>query len=207
MTVLHDRAIATPTLDLLPRAILDRIRRLPVEHDRFVERVLAYHAMDDDGLLRRTEICLGNLERVVDQDESGEADLQVVLVPELWERIVPGVRATLRRITSSLAEYQSSEASIFARLLGPRKCSQLQASASQLRARIAAAAELDAQSLVERVRFAIAGSRAVDRWAPTDHVYDPAFVYCLTPVLARRALDRSRSQVRTESTPKIPETP
>jgi hypothetical protein len=45
--------------------------------------------------------------------------------------------------------------------------------ADKLRRRISHASRVDVGTLVEQVRFAIAGSRAADRWSPTDRVYEP----------------------------------
>ena len=176
--------------DLVPSTILMRIAA--VDRLEFLEGIAHYAAMNDDDLLRATEGCLRNLERLDDLAGS-DGDLQLILVPEIWERIRPGTRDMLRRISSTLAEYNPdpSRPTIFARMLLPDTQERLREDAEDLRQRIKLAARLDVRALVEQVRFAIAGSRAADRWSPADCVYGPAFVYRLVPAIACRASSRA----------------
>lgn len=171
---------------LLPAAILRRVADRP----DFLPNVRRYLAYSDDDLFQATKTCLHNLERL-ERNTGPDADLQVVLVPELWDRLRPGTRGTLRKITTTLAEYDPEKASrVTARLLSPEGRQRLAAEAADLRARIIDAATLDADALVERVRFAIAGSRAGDLHSPADWVYGPGFVYRLVPAIAHRVLSR-----------------
>ena len=174
--------------DLVPRTVLRRVADRPT----FLDDVARYVAMDDDDLLRATEVCLRNLERLDDLTAGSDSDLQLVLVPELWERIRPGTRGDLRRISSTLAEYRPdpTRPSIFARLLSSETMEHLREGANYLRQRVARASSLDVGALVEQVRFAISGSRAGDRWSPAACVYEPGFVYRLVPAVAWRALLR-----------------
>jgi hypothetical protein len=183
----YDVAAGICAKDLVPLTVLRRIADRPT----FLDGIARYSAMGDDDLLRATEVCLKNLERLDDLTAGPDSDLQLVLVPEIWERIRPGTRDGLRRISSTLAEYMPDPArpSIFARRLSPETMAHLREGADDLRSRIEHAAYLDVRALVEQVRFAIAGSHAGDRWSPTDCVYEPG---CLGRhhVRARRSLDR-----------------
>ena len=175
---------------LLPRAVLQRI----TDHEAFHTDSARYTAMPDDALLRATESCLRTLDRLSDLDCAGpDGDLQLVLVPELWERIRAGTRDGLRRITSTLAEYHPDHQrpSPLALRLSPEVREHLRCGAEDLRARIAYAAQLDVGSIVDQVRFAIAGSRAAGRWAPTDFVYAPGFVYRVVPAIVGRMVSRA----------------
>jgi hypothetical protein len=162
-----------------------------VDRLEFLEGVAHYAAMNDDDLLRATEGCLRNLARLDDLAGS-DSDLQLILVPEIWERLRPGTRDMLRRISSTLAEYNPdpSQPTIFARMLLPNTRERLREDAEDLRQRIKLAVRLDVRALVEQVRFGIAGSRAADRWSPAAYVYEPAFVYRLVPAIACRAFSR-----------------
>jgi hypothetical protein len=177
------------TDNLVPRALLNKI----VNHDSFARALARYTAMEDDDLLHTTEACLKNLGRL-DNEPSLDGDLRHILVPELWERIRPGTRDPLRRISTTLAEYRQdpTKPSFFKRVLSPESYAQLQEFAGDLRQRVKRAARLDVLSLVEQARFAIAGSRA-DRWTPDACVYEPRFTYRMVPVIAGRALDRSNN--------------
>lgn len=170
----------------VPATILQRV----VNRSAFLIDIQRYVAMADDDLFRVTEICLRNLERLDTPTAGPDSDLRLVLVPELWERIRPGTRDALRRISSTLAEYRPDpeHPSIFARLLSPETMEHLREDADALRSRVERAAHLDAGALIEQVRFAIAGSRAADRWSPDACVYEPGFVYRLVPAVGWRAL-------------------
>ena len=175
---------------LVSRTLLNKI----VNRESYERGLERYTLMKDDDLLYATEGCLKNLGRL-DDTLSLDGDLRHILVPELWERIRPGERERLRRISTTLAEYNQdpTRPSFFKRVLSPETYAQLQERADSLRQRIKHAAHLDAPSLVEQVRFAIAGSRVADRWAPDACVYEPWFTYRLVPVIASRALDRSNN--------------
>jgi hypothetical protein len=174
---------------LVPPAILRRVADRPT----FLEDIARYVAMHDNDLFRVTEVCLRNLTRLDELTTGPDSDLQLILVPELWERIRPGSRDNLRRISSTLAEYRPDPArpSIFARLLSPEAMTRLHEGADNLRERVAHASHLDVGALVEQVRFAIAGSCAADRWSPADCVYEPGFTYRLVPAVAWRGLNRA----------------
>jgi hypothetical protein len=143
---------------------------------------------------------MNNLERVDDSVTSPDRDIQLIIVPELWERIRTGTRDKLRRISSTLAEYDPDPTppSIFSRLLSQEALKRLREGSNDLRQRLKHAAQLDVPSLVEQVRFMIAeqvrfmiaGSHAADRWEPDAHVYETVFVYRLVPAIAWRALVR-----------------
>jgi hypothetical protein len=179
-------------VDLVPSTVLRRV----TDRLMFLSNLAHYVAMDDDDLLRATKVFLKNLERIDDDSDDPDNDLQLILIPEIWERIRPGTRDDLRRISSTLAEYRPDpeHPSIFARLLGPETMANLRESADKLRRRIANASHADVGTLVEQVRFAIAGSRVAARWAPTDCVYAPGFVYRLVPVVACRGLERASTR-------------
>jgi hypothetical protein len=174
---------------VIPPAVLRRVADRPA----FLREVGRYVEMSDDDLLRATKSCLGNLERL-DRPDGPDGSLQLVLVPELWERLRPGTRASLRRISSTLAEYNpdATRPSIFARMVTPHALADLSERAEALRDRISRTAKIDDQALVEEARFAIAGSRARDRWSPDAFVYEPGFAYRLVPAIAWRVLDRAR---------------
>lgn len=174
---------------LIPSTVFRRVTDRPA----FLDDITRYVAMEDADLLRATKTCLQNLERLDDLTAGPDSDLQLILVPALWERLQPGTRDVLRRISSTLAEYSPDPMcpSIFARLLSPEAQLSLREGADNLRARITLATQLDVRALVEQVRFAIAGSRAGDRWSPGDWVYEPVFVYRLVPAIAWRAYERA----------------
>lgn len=173
---------------LLPPIVLQRV----AGRAAFLEDIARYGAMADDDLLRATEVCLRNLRRL-NNHAGPDSDLQLVLVPELWERLRPGTRDVLRRISTTLAEYRPDpeRPSLFARILSPAALTRLREDAQDLRSRLEIAARLDVPALVEQTRFAIAGSRAAEGWSPADHVYEPAFVYRLVPAIAWRACQRT----------------
>lgn len=148
--------------------------------------------MEDDDLLRATKVCLRNVNRLDDLVTGPDSDLQLVLVPELWERLRSGTRDALRRIGSTLAEYDPTRPSIFTKRLSPETLARLREGAASLCQRVEHAALLDIPALVEQVRFAIAGSRAADDWAPDAFVYETGFAYRLVPAIAGRVLVRGR---------------
>lgn len=183
---------------ILPADVLRQLARQPDERRAVVEDVRRYLEMDDADLLRHVEIQLRNLGHVRDVDVADAADvaLRVVLVPELCERFSPGCRARLRRITSSLAEYDPDpdRPSFFTRTLcRVETYRDLRRGAIDLRDRIARASELDAESLAQQARFAIAGSRSAREYPPGYPVYEPAFAYRMVPALLHRVLVRARS--------------
>lgn len=167
------------------------IRRFVADRPAFLDDVARYAAMSDDDLFCTTAVCLRNLERLGDLGAGPDADLRAVLVPELWERLRPGSRDPLRRITTTIAEYRGDTPSIFR--LSAGTLARLRDSADDLRLRVASAEALDAEALVERTRFAIAGSRARDSWPPDCPVYEAGFTYRLVPAVAGRVLARSRA--------------
>lgn len=169
---------------LVPRTILRRV----TDHTAFLGDLTRYTEMSDGELLHATEVCLRNLEHVDDPGVGPDGHLRLVLVPELWERLRAGSRDKLRRISSTLAEYDPTRPLTLARFLSSETRARLRDDANALRQRVAFAGRLDVGALVEQVRFAIAGSRVADRWAPTDFVYEPGFVYRLVPAIAWRAL-------------------
>jgi hypothetical protein len=175
---------------VIPPAVMKRVTDRP----RFLSEIARYNAMNDDQLLQATVVCLRNLESLYDVAAAATSDgnLQLVLVPELWERLRAGTRDGLRQITSTLAEYNPNPAhpSILAPLLSAETLERLREGADVLRQRLASTALLDNAGLVEQVRFAIAGSRAADRWSPTAFVYEAGFVYRLVPAITWRLLVR-----------------
>jgi hypothetical protein len=90
--------------DLVSPAVLRRV----ADRAHFLDEIARHVAMEDDELHRVTEVCLRNLGRLdseVERELGPDARLRHVLVPELWERLRPGSRDALRRISTSLAEY------------------------------------------------------------------------------------------------------
>jgi hypothetical protein len=156
----------------------------------FIDGASRYHTMSDSDLLRATEVCLRNLERLDDSAASPDVDLRTALVPELWERLQSGTRNALRRLTSTLAEYAPAPFWRQSRLWSAEREAALCEEARQLRLRVTQLARVDTAALIEQVRFAIAGSRAADRWGPTACVYEPGFTYRLVPALALRVRTR-----------------
>jgi hypothetical protein len=181
----------TSALSLIPEAIIRRAK----ERDRWEASVLAYVALPADSLVEQIRYCLCNVVRLESEDvDLSDVELQLVLLPELCERLVPGSRDRIRRTSSTLAEYHydPTKTSIFKRLR-PQAFVKLGQDADRLRARIAETAKLDTTAIVEKTRFAIAGHQAARRWKPDDFVYDPALVYRFAPALAWRALQEKRS--------------
>jgi hypothetical protein len=178
--------------DLIPHAILNQIK----DRSSFERALSRYAEMDDNALLYATEVCLRNLERVDDCIVSPDRDLRLLLVPELWERIRPGTRDKLRRLSTTLAEYippDPKRPAFFKAMLSAESRTRLQEGADALRQSLKYVVRLDVPSLVEQVRFAIARSRAADRWGPDGCVYEPGFTYRLVPAIVWRALGRNQS--------------
>jgi hypothetical protein len=170
----------------------------------YMDVVRRYAAMEEADLQATTRMFLKNLDRLDgEDDDSADADLRHVLVPEIWDRLQPGVGLCrdLRRISTSLAEYDPRSSTGFWARIDPAGVSRLHERSVRLRDRIARAASLGTTQLVEATRFAIAGSRSWQKWLPTDPVYEPGFVFRLIPVIARRVLDlrgRDDAPVRRE---------
>jgi len=173
-------------ISLVSETVLRRMHA----RDRWEACVLEYAALPADRLVEQLRYCLRHVERLASEDvELPDAELQLILLPELCERLVPGTRDTVRRASSNLAEYHydPNKPSIFRRLR-PQAHEKIGYDADRLRARIAEAAKLDTRAIVEHLRFVIAGHWAAKRWKPDDFVYDPALVYRFAPAVAWRAL-------------------
>lgn len=179
-----------------------------------VRRLLA---MDDADLVHCAQVCLSNVERTLDEDEDAapaDFELRALLAPELCERIVPGGRMRLRRITTSCAEWicDPLRPSFFSRFRGfrgrgdpwgtavrsaaLREEHDRRVDAACLRARIAMLSAVSIDDLLDRTRAAIGASRVMERWQPYAFVYDPGLTYRVIPVLARRAWARRSAPIR-----------
>ncbi len=177
--------------DLVPESILARAN----SRSSFACDIDHYSSMPLADLYRATETCLKNVSRLDDEDGirkgkhcSSDSDLRLVIVPELWERLKPGSRMPLRRISSSLAEYDPDKPSVFRKLLSSEAISELREGSHTLRARIEFAKTLRVSEVTEWMRFSILGVRIGSKW-PSDYpVYDTAFAYRLIPAVAWRAL-------------------
>jgi hypothetical protein len=185
--------------DLVPPAILQRV----TDRAHFLDDVQRYVVMKDEDLFRATEACLRNLGRLdveVEYDLGPDVRLRHVLVPELWERLRPGCRDALRQISTSLAEHNSDPARVSfwrrSALWSAEGESRLHTAAIRLREDIAGMAGVDIDVLAEQTRFAIAGSRVVETWAPDYPVYEPGFTFRLVPVVAWRVLRKEGREVR-----------
>jgi hypothetical protein len=180
-------------VSILPQRVVDAV----ADHDRFSHDVARYGRMSDADPLLAVEVCLKNLTRI-DQDYLINPDfrLRAVIVPELCERVSPGLglRKMLRRYTTSGAEYAPSGANPFR--LSADRLRKLEIDAGDLRDAVAEAAAADDAALVEQARFAIAGSRGMERWSPSECVYESGFVYRIVPVLAIRVLGRGETGTR-----------
>jgi hypothetical protein len=164
----------------------------------FLDNIARYVAMTDEDLHRATKTCLRNLEHLDREDDLGpDARLRHVLVPELWERLRSGSRDDLRRILTTLAEYDPDPArpSLWerSRRWSAERGACLRAAAARLRDDVARTAGIDTGALVEQTRFAVAGSRAAEKWPPCYPVYEPGFTYRLVPAIAQRVLIRASS--------------
>lgn len=151
--------------DLVPPRVLQRI----ADRSIFLGDIARYVAMDDDNLLQSTRYCLSNVDRLLAEDEESlgpDARLRIVLVPELCERLRSSSRDTLRRISTSLAEYapDPNRPSFWHRspLWSAERRARLNTAATQLREDIACMAGIDVNALVEQTRFAIVGSRVAE---------------------------------------------
>jgi hypothetical protein len=178
---------------LLPPAIRQRVRGAE-DLASFVENVSRYLAMANADLLHATEVYLRNLERLDDGIATPDGELRIVLVPELWERLQIGTRDELRRITSTLAEYNPSPFWRRSRIWSAAREAEMCLAAHRLRQRIAQAESADTSALIEQVRFAIAGSHADTDWGPTACVYEPGFTYRLVPAIAFRVRTRQEDR-------------
>lgn len=175
--------------ELLPPAIRRRIKGAE-NLTTFVENVLRYHAMSEADLLRATVNCLLNLECLDDSVPSPDVELRTILVPELWERLQGGTRDRLRRLTSTLAEYNPSSFWRRSRFWLAAQEADMCLAARRLSQHIAQVESADTAALIEQVRFAIAGSHADADWGPTACVYEPGFTYRLVPAIAYRVRAR-----------------
>ena len=177
--------------NLVPESILARAD----SRSSFACDIDHYSSMPLADLHRATETCLKNVSRLDDEDGirkgkqcSPDSDLRLVIVPELWERLRAGSRVPLRRISSTLAEYDPDKPSVFRKLLSPEAISELRQGSITLRARVEFAKTLSVGAITEWTRFSILGVRIGNRW-PSDYpVYDTAFAYRLAPAIAWRAL-------------------
>lgn len=167
-----------------------------------VRQIARYRAMTDDELLSITELYYRNLTRIRGSwdDESNidkDAYLQVVLVPELWERITANTRTHLRRIIETIAEYtyNPERPSVFERSR-PGIGELLSRSAHRLREQIAHTEAMETRELLETIRFVIRGARPALEFSVDAPVYEPAFVYRLVPVIALRAAEHSAEKLR-----------
>lgn len=188
--------------DVLPSAILRRVDG----RSTLLDGIRRYVRMADDDLHHATEVCLRNLNPLdsdAEHDLDPDAQIRIVLVPEFWERIRPGSRYPLRRISTRLAEYDPApdQPSFWrhSRLWSAEHDQRLRESAIRLREEIARAATLDIRALVEQARFAIAGSHASDQCPPDHPVYEPGFTYRLIPAVAWRALAREARAINAEA--------
>jgi hypothetical protein len=146
-----------------------------------------YRSMPSEELVRCTTTHLKNLGILPTHQEFGpDGELRILLIPELCDRLVPGTRTALRRITCTLAEYDPGTRNLFR--LSEETRARLLETAVAMRVAIDVARRQDVRALVERVRFATSGSKACERWLPTDHVYEPAFVYRLVPAIVRAVI-------------------
>lgn len=180
--------------DLVPPRILQRAG----SRSRLLDDVRRYVVMSDVDLFHATESCLRNLERLdieVEYDLGPDVRLRHVLVPELWERLRPGSRTELRRISTSLAEHDPTRASFWRRspLWSAESEARLSMAAVRLREDITHMTDSDIRALVEQTRFAIAGSSVAEKWPPDYCLYEPGFTFRLVPVVAWRTLRKQEA--------------
>lgn len=181
---------ASSVSDLIPTSVLKRIENHG-SWDYDLERNIE---MSLDDLYKSTETCLKNLGRINDSAASADSDLRLVIVPELWERLRPGSRKALRRISSTLAEYIHNSGRSLIMALSPDSRYALQEGSRLLRQRIEFAENLDTKALLEWTRFSISGAKINKSYPPEYPVYEPAFAYRLVPVLAWRVLEASEGR-------------
>lgn len=174
-------------------SFLPPLHRGAVDDVVFARDIARYSSESDLDLLKTIKICLSNVDRLKSDVGGADAELRIVLVPELCERLVYGQRSIIRHVTTTLAEYEPTGRAI-ERVLATQFGRDLVSEATELRKRIALASVLSTPDLCDQVRFAIAGSAAADRWPPTMCVYEPAFTYRVVPVLAVRVLRRYRER-------------
>src|SRR4029079_467747 len=174
-------------------AMLPSAKRQRADPTRLLNDLTRLVCMSDADLFVTTENCLKNVTRLVDT-VSAEAQLQIVLIPELWERLLPHTGARLRKINTHLADWYGTPKDSFWRRMKSwteEKDRLRVAEAEALRERIAAAREATPQMLLEQVRFAIAGARVAERFDIDAPVYDTALIYRVVPVLTQRVRARS----------------
>lgn len=172
----------TTALAIVPPAITSRA----TDRSKLAQQIQEYTAMPAATLVDTVCLCLRNVSHVDSSSRDGE--LRLVVLPELCERILPGSRDQVRRIESSLAEHWPDVSpSIFSRMLSQASRDQLRQEAENLRAQIKEIARQDTKTIVERLRFLIAGSAAAC-WATDDCVYEPALTFRLVPAIAWLAL-------------------
>lgn len=176
---------ASSVSDLIPMSVLKRVEN----HSSWDYDLGRNIAMNLDDLYESTETCLKNLGRINDSVTSADSDLRLILVPELWERLRPGSRKPLRRISSSLAEYIHNSGRSLIMALSPNSRYELHEGSRLLRQRIEFAETLDIKALLEWTRFSISGAKVNRSYPPEYPVYEPAFAYRLVPVLAWRVLE------------------
>lgn len=185
LTAINDDAAQRCVATLLPPIILQRLD----DYAAFLRHVSRLLGMNDEELHRTTQVCLNNLGRPwpkVEDTHGPDARLRHILAPEIWERLRPGSRNALRRISTTLAEYQDPDRRSFWERTRPEVAAHLQETATSLRAEIGRVAALDAATLIEETRQAIAASHVIEKWAPGQCVYEPGFTYRMVPAIAWR---------------------
>jgi hypothetical protein len=191
----------------LPDSIIDLVR-LDSESNRayFVRELQDREALSDAELVRSAEVCLRNVGRLAVWGEETEVEADLLrgfLIPEICNRIQPGSRTSLRRITTSHAEYdpdpgRPSLLRWFSQRHAPwgtAERSRWQALDDEqrrcggaARARIAMLAEESAAQIADRVVEAIERSPIRSHWSPTTCVYEPGLTYRVLPVLVDRMM-------------------
>lgn len=169
-------------------AMLPAPKRRLADHAQLMNDLARFTAMTEDDFLVATQSCLKNVGRLTNT-LGADAELRLVLIPELWDRLRPGVGDLLRRIHTTLDRYYGPSKNSFWRktcFWSEASEAELVAEARTLRERITATRKASLPMLFEQVRFAIAGSQASDRFGIEDPVYEPALVYRLVPVLTQR---------------------
>lgn len=181
---------------------------------RFFADLKKHESESDDGLVETAQICLRNLSSI-GRYAVGD-DLRAAIVPEICERIVPGSRTPVRRITTCIAERDDGprfdsrllEAQGFSAFWRRHYCPPGTAArarhdaqtlgfareATGMRARIVLLAEISVNELIDRAKEAIGQSSVHVRWSPTTFVYEPALTYRVIPVLGHRAMLRAQGR-------------
>src|ERR1700750_1164824 len=100
---------------ILPVAVQEMVKN----DESFFKDLARHESLSDVELVLCVQSCLRNMERVADDTSSVDAALRLLLVPEMCERLMPGARSELRRISSSIAEYDPDpkKPSIFHRIV------------------------------------------------------------------------------------------